>query len=85
MSDATEFPPPMDVRRLPTRERHDAIFRAFQGLASGDALLLIIDYDPRALRYHLEEEHGPVVGWEYLERGPVEWRVAISRLPDPQA
>jgi hypothetical protein len=46
----------LDVRVIPPRDKHPAIFRTFDSLASGQALVLLNDHDPKPLRYQLLAE-----------------------------
>ena len=41
---------------------------------------MIVDHDPRPLRYYLEATHGDGCQWTYLEQGPDVWRVAKGLL-----
>jgi uncharacterized protein (DUF2249 family) len=70
----------LDVRVIPPREKHPAIFETFKGLEPGGSFVLVNDHDPKPLRYQFEYEHTGQFGWEYLEEGPVVWRVRISRV-----
>jgi len=72
-------PRTLDVRVIPPREKHPAIFRTFAALAPGESFVLVNDHDPKPLRYQFEYEQGDEFGWQYLEEGPVVWRVEISR------
>jgi uncharacterized protein (DUF2249 family) len=69
----------LDVRVIPPREKHPAIFVTFDALAAGESFVLVNDHDPFPLRYQFEAERGDSFGWDYLESGPVVWRVRISR------
>lgn len=69
----------LDVRVIPPREKHPAIFATFAALEPGQAFVLVNDHDPRPLRYQFEFEHTGEFGWEYLEEGPEVWRVRISK------
>ena len=69
----------LDVRIIPPRDKHPAIFRARDDLASGQSLLLVNDHDPRPLRYQLDAERPDTFDWEYEAEGPEEWRVRINR------
>ncbi|AMP38843.1 DUF2249 domain-containing protein [Ralstonia syzygii subsp. celebesensis] len=74
----------IDVRELPPRERHVTIFSTFGQLAVGQALELINDHDPRPLYAHFQADRPGQFAWDYLERGPHTWRVAITKLqPSP--
>jgi uncharacterized protein (DUF2249 family) len=69
----------LDVRSEPPARRHDLIFDTYEGLAPGDAFVLVNDHDPKPLRYQFEAEHPGDFSWEYLESGPEVWRVRIGR------
>jgi uncharacterized protein (DUF2249 family) len=75
----TEQTTELDVRVIPPRDKHPAIFRALDELASGESLLLVNDHDPRPLRYQLDAERPNTFSWEYEAEGPEEWRVRINR------
>lgn len=79
MSDATRQPAQLDVRVIPPREKHPAIFQTFQALAQGESFILVNDHDPMPLRYQFQNEYPDQFGWEYLEQGPAVWRVEISK------
>jgi len=42
-------PSVLDVRPLPTAQRHTQIFQRFAGLPPGEAFILINDHDPKPL------------------------------------
>ena len=69
----------LDVRVIPPRDKHPSIFRALDGLASGESLLLVNDHDPKPLRYQLDAERPDTFDWKYEADGPEEWRVRINR------
>ena len=69
----------VDARIIPPREKHPTIFRAFDSLKSGEAMILVNDHDPRPLRYQLEAERPGSFTWAYQEEGPSVWRVRIDR------
>lgn len=70
----------LDVREITPRERHPLIFSSFDQLASGQALRLVNDHDPKPLYYQFMAELPGEVGWEYLEEGPDVWQVRITKL-----
>lgn len=70
----------VDVREIPPRERHPLIFGSFEQLASGEALMLINDHDPKPLFYQFQAESGGKFTWDYLETGPEVWRVRIGKV-----
>ncbi len=69
----------LDVRVIPPREKHPAIFSTFTALQPGDAFVLVNDHDPVPLRFQFEAQHGGSYSWDYLEQGPAVWRVRIAR------
>jgi uncharacterized protein (DUF2249 family) len=69
----------IDVRQIAPRDRHPLIFSTFRSLASGQAMELINDHDPAPLHHQFQAELPGGFSWEYLETGPAQWRVAITR------
>lgn len=69
----------IDVREIAPRERHALIFSRFDSLQPGESMQLVNDHDPRPLRYQLEERSPGLFAWVYLQAGPEEWRVQISK------
>lgn len=74
MSDVT-----LDVRTLPHAARHQRIFSILDHLDVGQVLTIANDHDPAPLGYQLRALYGDKFGWDYVERGPEVWRVAITR------
>jgi uncharacterized protein (DUF2249 family) len=68
----------LDVRVLPPRDKHPAIFSTFDALASGQSMVLLNDHDPKPLWYQLAAERPDSFDWEYEAQGPELWRVRIS-------
>jgi uncharacterized protein (DUF2249 family) len=75
----------VDVRTIAPRERHPLIFSTFGGLATGEAMELVNDHDPRPLYYQFNAEMPGEFAWDYLEQGPDTWRVAITRVKGASA
>ena len=69
----------IDVRAIAPRDRHPLIFSTFHALATGQALELVNDHDPRPLYY---AQMPGEFAWDYLQSGPDLWRVAITRTAD---
>lgn len=69
----------LDVRVIPPRDKHPTIFRTFDGLKSGEAMVIVNDHDPRPLRYQLIAERPGTFEWTYEAEGPETWRVRIDR------
>ena len=69
----------VDVRNMQPRDRHPRIFEVFDGLAGGEALLLLNDHDPKPLFYQLQAERPGQAVWEPQEEGPERWAIRISK------
>jgi regulator of cell morphogenesis and NO signaling len=69
----------LKVTEIVPRERHPLIFRTFDELKAGDSFILINDHDPKPLYYQLLHERPGIFGWEYIEEGPTEWMVKITK------
>ncbi len=69
----------LDVRIIPPREKHPAIFETFRALQPGESFVLMNDHDPLPLRYQFQFEHENEFEWTYLEEGPNVWRVEIGK------
>lgn len=70
----------LDVRPIPGRTKHSTIFQRWFDLPVGQHFVLLNDHDPVPLKYQFEAEFAGAFGWEYLERGPDEFRVKITKL-----
>lgn len=68
-----------DVRGLPPQDRHPLIFRTFSALNAGETMILLNDHDPKPLFYQMSAEMPGQFEWSYLEQGPRDWRVSITR------
>jgi len=71
--------PVIDVRTIVPRERHPLIFQTFDGLADGEAFLLVNDHEPKPLYYQFLHERADQFTWDYLEEGPEVWQVRIGK------
>lgn len=69
----------LDIRVVPPREKHPAIFRTFDALGEGEAFTLINDHDPFPLRRQFEATRPGQFDWTYVEQGPAVWRVLIKK------
>jgi uncharacterized protein (DUF2249 family) len=54
-------------------------FERIDELAFGASFVLISDRNPKPLYDQLEIEYRNQLSWDYLEKGPVLWRVEIGR------
>ncbi|WP_442594421.1 DUF2249 domain-containing protein [Neobacillus sp. D3-1R] len=73
------FAATVNVPDYPPREKHPTIFNTFDGLNPGENMLIVNDHDPRPLLYQFMMERPEQFEWEYIEEGPENWRVAISK------
>ncbi len=69
----------LDVTLLEPRLKHPTIFNRFDELAEGENLVIHNDHDPKPLYYQMMGERGNVFTWQYLEEGPVWWKVRITK------
>ena len=69
----------LNVTTIVPKERHPLIFGTFDGLAAGEAFVLINDHDPKPLYYQFLHEREGLFTWEYLQQGPDLWKVKIAR------
>lgn len=69
-----------DVRSIPGRVKHAQIFQRWLDLPVNEFFVLFNDHDPVPLRYQFEAEFAGAFSWEYLERGPEDFRVKITKL-----
>ncbi len=70
----------LDVRPIPGRIKHATIFQRWLELPVGGNFVLLNDHDPIPLRYQFEGQFPGAFSWEYLQQGPDEFRVKITKL-----
>lgn len=69
----------IDVTRLEPRQKHPAVFQAFDNVEDGHAVVIHNDHDPKPLYYQLLGERGNTFSWTYLHQGPEIWQVEIRK------
>lgn len=69
-----------DVRDIPCRVKHAQIFLRWLDLPVGGYFVLVNDHDPVPLYYQFNAEFPGAFEWEYLQRGPDEFHVRITKL-----
>lgn len=69
----------LDVREIPKPQRHPKIFAIFDGLAVGEALILVNDHDPRHLHDEFEADRAGGYSWDYLIREKRDYRIRIGK------
>ena len=70
----------LDVRPLSKPDKHPAVFAAYEALAVGESFVLVNNHDPRHLRGEFDTDHPGSYGWDYLAKGPQEYRIRITKL-----
>ncbi len=68
-----------DIRPFPPTERHEMFYKAFADIKPGEAFEFINDHDPLPLYYQMEAESKEPFKWEYLVKGPEEWKVRVIK------
>ncbi|WP_034492602.1 DUF2249 domain-containing protein [Afifella pfennigii] len=79
MSERSEPIVHLDLRSVPRPQRHLSVFAVFDRLATGQAFELVNDHDPMGLFHYLQTAIPGDFTWQYVMRGPEEWRVRIGR------
>ena len=69
-----------DVRPYTPSDRHEMFYKAFADIKPGEAFEFINDHDPKPLYYQMEAESKEPFRWEYLEKGPDEWKVRVVKV-----
>lgn len=69
-----------DVRPIPCRVKHAQIFQRWFDLPVGGHFVLLNDHDPVPLYYQFSAQFPEAFAWDYLERGPEDFRVRITKL-----
>jgi uncharacterized protein (DUF2249 family) len=69
----------VDIRHVPLWRRLPSILAAFDALAPGDAIELVVDLDPWPLRSYVDATRGGLCEWQAIESGPQVWRVRLQR------
>lgn len=69
----------LNATLLEPRVKHQTIFEKFDNLKPGEAFVLLNDHDPVPLYHQLMATRGDVFTWQYIKRGPYEFRILITR------
>ena len=64
---------------LPPPIRHQTLFAVFDVLPVAHSVLLVNDHDPKPLIYQLQAEQPDVFTVEYLEAGPQQFSIKVTR------
>lgn len=71
-----------DIRPYPPAQRHEMFYEAFADIQPGEAFEFINDHDPKPLYYQMEAESKEPFRWEYLQKGPDEWKVRVVKTKE---
>lgn len=74
----------LDVRSLPTWERHPKIFAAFDSLGEGGELCIVSDHEPRPLRSEFERTRAGRYVWLQHMLNNELWKVTLRCTPTPR-
>ncbi len=69
----------MDVRPIPCSIKHGLILKTWHELPVGDYFILLNDHDPVPLKYQFQAEFPGAFTWDYVEQGPEDFRVRITK------
>ncbi|MEO6281692.1 DUF2249 domain-containing protein [Roseateles sp.] len=69
----------VDVRLVRPRDRHPTVFLMFRDLKVEEAMDVINDHDPSPLIQEMGRQFPGQFTSEYLEQGPDDWRVRVTR------
>ncbi len=70
----------MDVRAIPCSAKHPLIVQTWQDLPVGEHFILLNDHDPVGLHDQFTVQWPNTLNWQYLVKGPEEFRVKITKL-----
>ena len=71
--------PVLDATSIPHALRHAAIFGALDSIVPGDSMVLVAPHDPLPLLRQAEERYQDGLAVEYLQRGPEQWHLRLTR------
>lgn len=69
----------LDVTILAPNLKHSTIIEYFDNLEENESLTIHNDHDPKPLYYQLIAERGNIFNWNYIEQGPSDWKVKITK------
>ena len=76
----TELTTVVDVRETAPMHRFEQIMSAYESLAAGATMQLIVDHDPKCMYYTLRATRGEeTFDFEYVQDGPETWEVLVTR------
>jgi uncharacterized protein (DUF2249 family) len=69
-----------DGRSIPCSVKHGLIVQKWLDLPVGDYFMLLNDHDPVQMHDQFSAQWLQAFSWEYLVKGPEEFRVKITKL-----
>jgi regulator of cell morphogenesis and NO signaling len=69
----------MDLTVIEPAQRHPLVVEHFDALSEGESMVLINDHDAKPLYAELLALRGNVFTWDYIEQGPLRWKVLIEK------
>jgi len=69
-----------DGRNIPCSAKHGLIIQKWLDLVVGDYFVLLNDHDPVGMHEQFCAEWPGAFDWQYLQKGPDEFRVKITKL-----
>ena len=69
-----------DGRSIPCSVKHGLIIQKWLDLPVGDYFVLLNDHDPVRMREQFSAQWPQSFSWDYLAKGPDEFRVKITKL-----
>ena len=71
--------PVLDAREIPHAVRHGAILGALSRVRSGKSMVLVAPHNPLPLLREIETSENGAIEVSYLQEGPDEWRLLLTR------
>ncbi len=77
--ESTAGAPELDARGIPHAIRHATVLGALDAVVVGEGMVLVAPHDPLPLLKQVERTWPGVFAVEYLQRGPEDWRLLLTR------
>jgi uncharacterized protein (DUF2249 family) len=73
--------PIIDLSERTDLERNILVFQLFESMRPFSHFVFIVKEEPKTIYSQLENEHHGSFVWKYLEEGPQQWRVILTKVP----
>ena len=70
----------IEEREIPGHEKQKYIFNVFDELAAGYSMTIVCHYDPAHIKNQFDEHRPSQCEVEYLTKGPVDWKMKLTKL-----